>query len=79
MQLLYRAASQADGGSQLREVWGSDEVHDQTDVGHCGGYSRANRHPESFAICEAIVETVLDTEGGNCDDIDDICKVNDER
>ena len=58
--------------TSLREVWGSDEVHDQTDVGHCGGYSRANRHPESFAICKTIVKTMFDAKNGYSDNINEI-------
>ena len=51
------------------EVRRCDEIPDQSQIRYCRYDRRAYGHPERFADSEAVIETMLDTEGNNGDDI----------
>ncbi len=58
-----------------RKVRGTDEINNETNVGDTRSNRGAECHPEGFAVRETIVETMFNSEHGDGDYIDDICRV----
>lgn len=48
------------------EVRGDVEISDEDSICERGRNGRADCHPKRLAVCETIVETMFNTENGDC-------------